>query len=99
MGCYYAWQNGYTKEDTTASILVRALLMISVKLNSRVTIRHLPRESSWESQVADRLSRERTSGNSRGLLSQFPERNLPIVFRQWMEDPIEDWYLPMKLVM
>ena len=99
MGCYYAWENGYSKEDMTASILVRALLLVSVKLNSRVTIRHLPRESSWESQVADRLSRERTSGNSKGLLSQFPERNLPIVFRQWMEDPIEDWDLPMKLVM
>ena len=99
MGCYYAWQNGYTKEDMTASILVRALLLISAKLNSRVIIRHLPRESSWESQVADRLLREKTSKNSRGLLSQFPERELPVAFREWMKDPIEDWDLPMRLIM
>jgi len=99
IGCHYAWENGYSKEDTTASILVRVLVCLAAKLSCIIKIVHHPRESSWESKLADRLSRERTTKDfERKLLNSFKKRDLPLAFRNWMDNPVEDWNLPVKLV-
>ena len=75
LGCYYAWENGYAKEDDTASILVRTLVLVAAKLSCVVYLVHLPRESSWESRLADRLSREKTTKSAESdLLQRFEKR-------------------------
>ena len=57
-GCYYGWLNKHTPGDETASILIRALHLISSFLGCVVHVEHLPRISSWDAALADRLSRE-----------------------------------------
>jgi len=99
IGCCYAWENGYSKEDITAAVLVRCLLLLSAKMSCQVYIVHHRRESSWESKMADRLSRAKTTGSHESsLLESFEKRYLPVCFREWMRKPTEDWNLPVKLV-
>lgn len=99
IGCHFAWQNGYVKEDNTASILVRLLLLVSAKLECEIHITHHPRESSWESKLADRMSRESTTGvEELNILKSFRKRRLPSKFKEWMDNPIEDWNMPWELV-
>ena len=99
IGCHFAWENGYARSDTTASILVRTLVLLSEFLNCTVIVNHHPRESSWEIKLADRLSRESsTTSQDRKLVQSFQRRNLPSVFSVWMENPSEDWDLPKKIM-
>jgi hypothetical protein len=56
IGCYFAWINRYSSEDQLTSILVRALHILSAYLACEVHIEHLPRVSSWEAILVDRLS-------------------------------------------
>lgn len=97
IGCYYAWLNGYSS-DNLVSILVRTLILITTQAGITVHIVHHPRESSWESKVADRLSREKsTSSWERRLVESFPPTKLPPAFVQWLKCPSEDWELPYKV--
>lgn len=99
IGCVFAWEKGYSKEDNLASILVRVLVLLSAKLSCVVHIHHHPRNSSWESTMADRLSRSRTTSNQdRKLLDHYSNRRLPPTFEKWMENPIEDWSMPIALL-
>ena len=99
IGCVFAWKNGYSKEDNLASILVRFLVLLSAKLSCIVHIHHLPRNSSWESCLADRLSRESsTTASDRMLLRSFHGFQLPSMFRDWMSNPVEDWNFPIRLI-
>ena len=99
IGCHFAWENGYASGDNLASILVRLLVLITTLLSSEVIINHHPRDSSWESKMADRLSRVRsTTDQDRKLLRNFMPLNLPISFINWMRDPVEDWNLAKKVV-
>ncbi|MFN9942349.1 MAG: hypothetical protein ACK56I_23045, partial [bacterium] len=43
-------------------MLIKALHIIEAYLGSRIHVVHVPRVSNWESEVADNLSRERTTG-------------------------------------
>ena len=98
IACHFAWLNG-SSTDVMASILVRCLVLISAKLGSLVHVVHHKRESSWESRVADRLSRSRTTSVwEKRLVDSFKYRTLPGRFREWMEDPVEDWNLPLELL-
>jgi hypothetical protein len=59
--------------DATASVLLRALHLISVFLESLVHFQHLPRMSSWDTKLADRRSRESTiTKHDLKLLRSFP---------------------------
>ena len=99
ISCLYAWDRGYSKEDNTASVLVRTLVLLSARLSCVVHIVHVPRDTTWESKLADRLSRRRTTRDSdRKLLSSFRNRDLPSSFRNWMDAPTEDWDLYLKVV-
>lgn len=82
-----------------ASILIRALHVISYYLECIIHIEHLPRKSNWDALVTDRLSREKTTTRQdRKLLNSFDLPAIPLVLVQWMESPTEDWNLPMKLL-
>ena len=64
ISCLYAWERGYSKDDNTASILVRTLSVICAKLAWVVHVKHVPRDTMWESKLADRLSRQKTTRES-----------------------------------
>ena len=98
-GCYFGWLNKQVTGDAMASILVRSLHLICSYLGSRVHITHLPRDSSWDSKLVDRLSREKTTTNQdEKLLKSFETRKIPDVLEDWMAQPTEDWNLPVALL-
>ena len=98
IGAVFAWENGYCK-DMTASILVRILGLLSAALSTVIYVRHLPRRSTWEAEVADNLSRaESTINRERVLLDRFERGKIPRSFGAWMLDPKEDWSLPERIV-
>lgn len=99
IGCVFAWENGYSREDNITSILVRVLTLLSAKLSCVVHVKHLSRCSDWGSNLADRLSRSKTTtSNDRKLLKEFSNKPLPVVFKDWMDRPFEDWDLPIKIL-
>jgi hypothetical protein len=65
MGCYFGIHNMAVKEDISASILVRALLLVAAYLKTTVHVEHVPRKSTWESHMADMLSRRKTTRHTR----------------------------------
>jgi len=97
IGCVFGWENKAVKGDITASILVRALSLMSVVLKCSVHVRHEKRKSSWESCLADRMTRKKTTAEQdRKLLKSFSSPNVPSFFRDWLDNPSEDWGLPDK---
>jgi len=57
----YGWENRSVKNDQSASVLLRALHIISVFLGCTIHVMHLPRMSTPSARLADRLSRRRTT--------------------------------------
>ena len=95
IGCYYICNKGYSTKDNLASIRARLISLISAKFAIVLHIQHLPRLSTWEATLVDRLSRKRSTGpTDRKLLDSFSLPPLNSVFRSWMDCPIEDWSLP-----
>ena len=83
--------------DITASILVKAVLLMSSFLGTTVHVLHVPRKSSWENIVADKLSRVKSTDYAvKRLLNSFGPTVVPEFFSEWLKDPEEDWSLPMK---
>jgi len=99
IGCIYAWENGYCNSDMLTSILVRCLVLISARISCIVHVLHSPRCSTWESNLADRLSRERTTlPSDLRLVQSFLPLDLPSTFKSWLQQPNEDWTLPIRLL-
>ena len=99
IGCFYGWINRKTRGDIMASILIRALHVISAYLSCIVHVEHLPRKSSWDAIVADRLSRKSTTSVAEEkLLKSFNLPNVPKCLEEWMRNPVEDWSLVFKLL-
>jgi hypothetical protein len=92
MACVYGWANHYLKGDISASILIRALHLISAFLGSIIHVEHVPRRSSWESSTADNLSRRATTGFlEEQMLGRFRAVQAPKVLTDWLMNPQEDW--------
>ena len=99
LGCVYAMDSCKSSNDETASILVRAIHLIAAFLGSRIHAIHVPRMSTWEAELVDRMSRENTTTTSdRALLNSFNHDPLPGCLTGWMENPREDWSLPIELL-
>jgi len=82
-----------------ASILVRTSHLISSYLEWKIHIDHLPRNSSWDAQLVDRVSRDKsTTKKDKDLLRSFDLPGVPDTLLEWMQDPTEDWGLPMRLL-
>ena len=85
------------KGDVTASILVKAVLLMSAFLGTTVHVVHIPRKTTWENIVADKLSRRKTTTRAvRKLLNSFSTTKVPSFFSNWLSHPSEDWNLPRK---
>jgi hypothetical protein len=99
MACFYGWDSQYVKNYVTASIIVKCIALLAAYLNCYVHFDHTPRLSNWESTVADRLSRKRTTlPNDKALVRSFGELSLPVSLKSWLSEPSEDWSLPVKIV-
>ena len=74
-------------------MFVKALHIIEAYLGSRPRSR-----SNWETECADNLYRERTTGFlEKQLLSRFCAKT-PEVLTKWLENPVEDWTLVDRIV-
>jgi hypothetical protein len=97
--CIFGWENKSVAGDKCASILVRGLHLISAYLGSVLHFIHLPRMSSWDAELVDRLSRERTTtNNDKRLIRCLVNRELPKFFVDWLENPSEDYVLAEKML-
>jgi hypothetical protein len=60
---------------------------------------HLPRVSTWQAELADRLSREvTTTPDDKNLLETFEKGQLLKSLADWMSNPCDDWSLPEKVL-
>lgn len=92
LGCIFAWQNRNVAKDKMASIMVRALVLISSYLACYIHVEHLPRMTSWDAQICDRLSRQRTTLKSdKQLVDSFGPYVAPDVLMEWLSNPVVDW--------
>jgi hypothetical protein len=99
IACYYAWLNKYTKNDLSASIITRALVVISAFLGCQIHVEHLPRMSSWDARTCDRMSRESSMGpNDRALLKSFGNLKCPEFFTFWLESGCDNWGITSELL-
>ena len=99
MGCVFGWNNGYCKDDQMALLLIRCLVLVTAKLEVALHVQHIPRMSSWEACLANRLSRvSSTSQEDKALVSSFNSPPLPEAFLRWLSNPFEEWSLPINLI-
>jgi len=96
---YFAWENKSCKGDLHASVLIRAIHIVSSFLSCRIFVEHVPRCSSNISNLADSLTRASTCTasvlESLGVVRSEPA---PASLWSWLEDPSIDWNLGFKLV-
>ena len=99
MGVVYGWENKKTKGDTCASMFIKALHIIEAYLGSCIHVIHVPRISNWESEIADNLSRQRTTGFlEKQMLKRTGTDKSLAVLTDWLKNPVEDWTLVDRLV-
>lgn len=99
ISCLFAWESRHSRDDEYASILVRSMHFISAYIGSQIHVVHLPRVSTWEAELADRLSRKSsTTTEDRKLLKSFNLRKIPEPLETWMKKPFENWDLPTELL-
>ena len=92
LGCYYGWQNKSVCNDRAASIFVRAIFLISSYLECCIHVEHLPRMSSWEAEMCDRMSREKTTQkNDENVLTYYKGSVIPSELLEWLKNPVSDW--------
>jgi hypothetical protein len=92
-------KDGYTKNDESASILIRTMYLLSAYLGSVIHVEHCHRRSSWEASTADNLTRERSSGFlEKQLLGRFNHLTVPEPLTSWLASPTNDWDLPVKIL-
>jgi len=98
ISCYYGWQNKNMSGDAYASIILRAIYLITCYLCCVLHVDHLPRMSTWEGRLVDRLSRSSSVlQNDKNLIRSF-DFELPLFFKTWLTRPTVDWNLPVKLL-
>jgi hypothetical protein len=95
----FAWENGSVAGDLHASVLVRALHIVSLYLECRLFVQHVPRLSSLSSYMADCLTRQSTATSDVwaevvGAESYGPPESL----WRWLRSPTMDWNLGLSLV-
>ncbi len=99
LGCVFGWEKLKSKDDILTSILIRGLHLISFRLASVLHIRHRPRLSSWESSLADRLTRLSTMSDAdKRLLCSLGNIRAPEWLVSWLKAPVVDWGIATKML-
>jgi len=92
IGCVHGWENRGLKEDNYASIVIRAIHLVSAYLSCYVHVVHVPRKTDWEGEVADRMTRRSSTTTwDRRLLLSFGDRRLPSFLSTWLSRPDLNW--------
>jgi len=95
----HGWGSRKVKNDTSASILIRAVHILSFYLGCQVKIEHLPCNSNTLSKLADQLTRSSTTGQQQlAAISNASALPIPNALLQWLEQPSDDWCLPLRLL-
>jgi hypothetical protein len=95
----HGWDSRKVKKDVSASIILRSIHIISFYLGCTVTMRHLPRMSNDLAKLADQLSRSSTTGRKQlRAISGSTSLPIPVQLLNWLENPTEDWTLPIRLL-
>jgi hypothetical protein len=99
VACFYGWIYRKVANNSCASIIVRALHLISAYLDCMIHIEHLPR-STKKACLVDRLScRSTTLSKDKSLLENFNmDRARLKLLIEWPCLPEEDWTLPTRLL-
>jgi hypothetical protein len=99
IGCFFGWENLSVQGDNHASILTRTLYLVSSFLGCGIHLQHLPRMSSWNAQLADRLSWESTTTwADRELLRAHKARKISKARQNWLKDRTEDFSLATRIL-
>jgi hypothetical protein len=95
----YGWKNGGVKFDCEASIVLRAVHLLASYLGATVHVMHQPRRSDDWSILVDNLSRKSTTTEEdKQRVAGASQSKLTGQLKEWLEEPGEDWDLPMKLL-
>lgn len=95
----YGWESRRVNNDVSASILVRALHLISNYLGCTVFVSHLPRMTTKSAVLADHLTRCSTTRSAElAAISATCQPAIPLALSEWLEDPCDDWGLAYKLL-
>jgi len=99
IGVVYGWSSKGVKKDSTASMLIRALFLMSAYLGCTVHIFHVPRKSVLEAEIADSLSRKSSTTDSvKELVSRAERSSLKGVMMDWLLSSDKKWDLPWLLL-
>jgi len=98
MSCYYGWINRNMSNDEYSSIVLRCMHLVATKLCCVIHVDHLPRMSSWESRLVDRLSRKSSSLSSDIKLVESFNMKLPAFLENWLDSPTPDWNIPLMVL-
>jgi hypothetical protein len=95
----YGWDKRRVPHDTSASIFIRAIHIISAFLGTSVEVRHLPRVSTPSAELVDALTRSTTTLKiHKEAVNHVQPATIPPALTNWFNDPQEDWNLPMSLL-
>jgi hypothetical protein len=95
----YAWQKKYSVQDPETSLLVRALHVLEAFLECKIYVEHLKRLSNHVASVVDNLSRtSTTTPELLNELAQVPWAAPRGALVAWLQSPVLDWDLPLKIV-
>jgi hypothetical protein len=95
----FAWENGSVAGDKHASVLVRALHLVSLFLECRVFVQHIPRLSTLSSCMADNLTRQSTAtADVWAKIVGADVREPPEVLWRWLSNPTIDWNLGVSMI-
>jgi hypothetical protein len=99
LACVFGHNNKGIKNDACTSILIKSVQHICAFLGSAAHVIHVPCRSDWASEMADNLSHETTTGFlETQMLNRHPSLQTPAVLLDWLQNPVEDWELPFKLL-
>ncbi len=94
----YAWEKRYCKNDAETSLLIRVLHILEAKLECKIHCEHLPRKSNHMAILADHLSRKSTTTKAEmDQIKHIEWKPLKGALLNWINDPILDWNLPVKI--
>jgi hypothetical protein len=94
LGCYYGWEGRNVGKDELASMVIRAMSVVGAYLSCYIHVEHLPRMSSSDARLCDRLSRERsTTLEDEKYLKEFENYKVPYPLIGWLKSAERSWDL------
>jgi hypothetical protein len=95
----FGWDSRSVKFDDMATIILRAVHLISLYLGCTVHIMHSPRRTSKWEVLVDNLSRMSSrSAADRNLVRQAEKSKVSGALARWLNNPKEGWELPYILL-